>query len=54
MQIKTTISRHTSQNGHHQKTLQTVNAGENVEKEEPSYTVGNVNWYSCYGGFLKN
>ena len=36
-----------------------MNAGEGVEKREPSYTVGeNVNWYShCgeqYGGSLKN
>ena len=31
------------------KNLQT-NAGEEVEKREPSYTAGgNVNWYSCYG-----
>ena len=30
--------------------LQTINAGEGVEKREPSYTVGgNVNWYSHYG-----
>ena len=30
--------------------LPTVNAGEGVEKREPSYTVGeNVNWYSHYG-----
>ena len=29
---------------------QTINAGEGVEKKEPSYTVGgNVNWYSHYG-----
>ena len=39
--------------------LQTINAGEGVEKREPSYTVGgNVNWYSRfgeqYGGSLKN
>ena len=28
----------------------TVNAGESVERREPSYTVGgNVNWYSHYG-----
>ena len=40
---------HTSQNGHHQKNLQTINAGENVEKREPSYSFGNVNWYSDYG-----
>ena len=36
-----------------------INAGEGVEKREPSYTVGgDVNWYSHYrkqyGGFLKN
>ena len=41
------------------KNLQTVNAGEGVEKREPSYTVGgNVNGYSHYGeqygGSLKN
>ena len=27
-----------------------MNAGEDVEKREPSYTVGgNVNWYNHYG-----
>ena len=32
------------------KSLQTVNAGEGVEKRELSCTVGgNVNWYSHYG-----
>ena len=32
------------------KNLQTINAGEGVEKREPSCTVGgNVNWYSYYG-----
>ena len=32
------------------KSLQTINAGEGVEKGERSYTVGgNVNWYSHYG-----
>ena len=37
-------SAHTSQNGHHQKNLQTINAREGVEKREPSHTVaGNVN-----------
>ena len=41
------------------KSLQTINAGEGVEKREPSYTVSwNVNWYSHYGeqygGSLKN
>ena len=40
---------HTSQNGHCQKN-QTINAGEDVEKREPSCTVGeNVNWSSHYG-----
>ena len=44
------VSAHTSQNGHHQKNLQTINAGEGVKKREPSYSVGgNVNWYSHYG-----
>ena len=32
------------------KNLQTTNAGEGVERREPSYTVGgNVSWYSSYG-----
>ena len=32
------------QNGHHQKNLETINAGEGVEKREHSCTVGgNVN-----------
>ena len=53
------ISTHSSQNGHHKKNLQTINAGEGVEKREPSYTVGgNVNWYGQYGeqyrGSLQN
>ena len=35
----------TNQNGHHQKNLQTINAGKDVEKREPSCIVGrNVNW----------
>ena len=43
------VSPHTGQNGHHQS-LQIINAGEDVEKREPSYTVGgNINWYSHYG-----
>ena len=38
------------QNGHHQKSLQALNANEGVEKRELSYTVsGTVNWYSHYG-----
>ena len=40
------------------KNLQTLNAGEGVEKREPSYTADrNVNWYihygEQYGGSLK-
>ena len=49
------VSSHTSQNGHHKKHVQTVNAGEGVKKRVPSYTVdGTVNWFThCgeqYGG----
>ena len=52
------VSPHTSQNGNHQKNLQTVNAGEGVEKRDPSCTVGgNVTWYNQYrepyGGSLR-
>ena len=41
------------------KSLQTINAGEDVEKRKPSCTVGgNVNWYNHYGeqhgGSLRN
>ena len=67
MQIKTTkkkksyneVLSQTSQNDHHQKNLQTISAGEGVEKRETSYTVSvNVNWYSYYeqqyGDALKN
>ena len=32
------------------KNLQIINAGEDVEKMEPSHTVGgNVNWHRHYG-----
>ena len=32
------------------KNPQTINAGDGVERREPSYTVGeNANWYSHYG-----
>ena len=49
-QIYNEVSPHTGQNGHHQKNLQTRNAGEGVEKRESSCTVGgNVNCYSHYG-----
>ena len=56
MQIKTTMKYHLTPLS---KNLQTINAGEGVEKTAPSYTVGgNVNWYSHYGeqygGSLKN
>ena len=38
------VSPHTGKNGINQKNLQTINAGEDVEKWEPSCTVGgNVN-----------
>ena len=48
---------HTHQNGHHQKNLQTINAG--CGKREPSYSAsGNANWYNHQGeqyrGSLKN
>ena len=39
----------TSQNGHHQKNVQIINAAEGVEKREPSGTVGeDVSWCSHY------
>ena len=42
MQIKTTMRNHL--------TPQIINAGEAVERREPSYIVGgNANWYSHYG-----
>ena len=41
---------HASQNGCDSKNLQAINAGEGMEKREPSYTVGgNANLYSHYG-----
>ena len=43
------VSPHRDQNDH-QKSLQTINAGEGMEKMESSYTVGgDINWYSHYG-----
>ena len=60
MQIKTTTRYHlTVVRMAIIKSLQTRNAGEGVEKREPSYTVGgNVNWHNHYeeqyGGSLKN
>ena len=39
------VTSDTGQNGHHQKVYIIINAGEDVEKKEPSYSVGgNVNW----------
>ena len=46
MKIKTTMRYHLTviRKAHHQKNLQTINAGEDMEKREPSCTVGgNVN-----------
>ena len=38
------------QDDHHHKDLQTINAGEGVEKREPPHTVGrNLNWSNHYG-----
>ena len=51
MQIKTTMTYHFSQSEWpSSKNVQTISAGEGVEKREPSYTTGgNVNWYNHYG-----
>ena len=60
MQIKTTMRYHlTEVRMAIIKNSTTINAGEGVEKREPSYTIGgNVNRYSHYGeqygGSLKN
>ena len=51
MQIKTTMMYHLTlgRMAAIQKSTK-INAGESVEKREPSYTVcGNANWYSYYG-----
>ena len=59
MQIKTTMRYYlTPVRMPSSKNPQIINAGDGVEKREPSYTVGgNVSWYShCgeqYGGSLK-
>ena len=58
MQIKTTMSYHLSP-VRMAIIKKSTNAGEGVEKREPSYTFGgNVNWYSHYGeqygGSLRN
>ena len=51
MQIKTTMRYHlTLVRMAIIKSLQIINAGEGVEKREPSYTVpGNISWCSHYG-----
>ena len=53
MQIKTTMRYHLTLARiaitKKKKNPQTINAGEGMERREPSYTVGgNVNWYSHY------
>ena len=58
MQIKLHITSYQSEQPS-SESLQIINAGEGLEKREPSYTVGgNVNWYSYYGeqygGSVKN
>ena len=43
------ISPHTSQNYYYLKDKKIISVGEEVEKKEPSFTVGrNINWYSHY------
>ena len=60
MQMKTTLRYHLHQpEWPSSKSLQTINAGEGVEKREPSHTFdGNVNWFNhCgkhYGDSSKN
>ena len=50
MKIKTIMSYHLTLPEWPPGCLQTINAGEDVEKRETSYTVGgNVNWYIYYG-----
>ena len=51
MQIKTTMRYHLYWfEWLLSKNLQTINAGEGVEKRKPSYTAGgNINWYSHCG-----
>ena len=51
LQIKMTVRDHLSQSEWpSSKSLQVINAGDGVEKGEPSYIVsGNVNWYTYYG-----
>ena len=56
MQIKATMK--SCQSEWPLRSLQVINAGEGVEKKEPSYTVGgnaiNRHYGDQYGGSLKN
>ena len=59
--IKTTVRYHlkSARMAIIKKNLQTINAGQGMEKRKPSYSVGgNVNWYNhCgkqYGDSLEN
>ena len=51
------VSPHISSEWPSSKSVQTINAGQGIEKREPYTTVGNVNWYNHfrkqYGGSLK-
>ena len=50
MHIKNTMRYHQSEWPLSKKNLQTINAGEGMEKRKPSCTVdGIVTWYSHYG-----
>ena len=51
MQIKTTMRCHQSDQSEQPSLIssQITNAGEAVEKREPSILSGNVNWYNHYG-----
>ena len=52
MKIKTTMKYHLIpiRMAIIKKNLQTIDAGEGVEKRNPSHTLaGNINWYNHYG-----
>ena len=49
MQIKTTVMYHLTQEWPSLTSQQATFAGEDVEKKEPSFSVGgNVNWHNHY------
>ena len=57
--VRMTIIKKSTNRQNTKQKMSTDNAGEDIEKREPSYTVdGNVNWYSHwgeqFGGSLKN